>query len=197
MIKVFVNDKPFIFSENFTSEKYLRYIDCPTPVQLMNDFKRPDISGGYYTNHSLPEAFEGFCDQFRCINAAGGLVYNAEGKLLMIKRLGKWDLPKGKIDPGETAEEAALREVCEETGICNTTIVAELPGTYHIYKLNDKIVLKHTFWFKMLSNAVEKISPQTEEDILEVRWMLKNEVHDALANSYGSIRDLLSEIFTV
>src|SRR5690606_23008426 len=51
------------------------------------------------------------------IKAAGGLVENSKSEYLFIKRLGKWDLPKGKVEEGEKMKEAAVREVEEECGI--------------------------------------------------------------------------------
>ena len=50
------------------------------------------------------------------VPAAGGLLTNDQGELLCIHRLGHWDLPKGKLEPGEILEEAAAREVQEECG---------------------------------------------------------------------------------
>ena len=51
------------------------------------------------------------------VQAAGGLVRNNKGKMLFIFRKNKWDLPKGKVDKGETLENGAMREVEEETGV--------------------------------------------------------------------------------
>jgi 8-oxo-dGTP pyrophosphatase MutT (NUDIX family) len=51
------------------------------------------------------------------IKAGGGIVVNEQNEVLLIYRRGKWDLPKGKLDDGETIEECALREVKEETGL--------------------------------------------------------------------------------
>src|SRR6185295_2085187 len=72
-----------------------------------------------------------FCKQFTIIEAAGGLVLNTKKELLMIFRLNRWDLPKGKIEKNEEPSAAALREVCEETGVCDCEIIGELNSTYH------------------------------------------------------------------
>ncbi|HRI61402.1 MAG TPA: NUDIX domain-containing protein, partial [Saprospiraceae bacterium] len=61
---------------------------------------------------------------FKVLEAAGGFVRNAENKLLVFFRRGSWDLPKGKIDAGETPEQAAVREVQEETGLVNLKLGA-------------------------------------------------------------------------
>ncbi len=196
MIKVFVDDKPLVFAENFSDENYIRYTKLPSPQQLTDDFKKSDINGGFFMTHQVEHDFNQFSSQFKVIFAAGGVIFNDDDKLLMIKRLGKWDLPKGKMDEGESAEETALREVCEETGVCHAKIISQLDDTYHIYQLRGQYILKRTFWFRMLSETSEKIKPQTEEDILEVKWKNKDEVKTALKNSYGSVRDLLSKYIT-
>lgn len=196
MIKVFVDDKPLVFAENFSDENYIRYTKLPSPQQLTDDFKKSDINGGFFMTHQVEHDFNQFSSQFKVIFAAGGVIFNADDKLLMIKRLGKWDLPKGKMDEGESAEETALREVCEETGVCHAKIISQLDDTYHIYQLRGQYILKRTYWFRMLSDTSEKIKPQTEEDILEVKWKNKVEVKTALKNSYGSVRDLLSKYIT-
>lgn len=196
MIKVFVDDKPLVFAENFSDENYIRYTKLPSPQQLTDDFKKSDIKGGFFVTHQIENDFNQFSSQFKVIFAAGGVIFNADDKLLMIKRLGKWDLPKGKMDEGESAEETALREVCEETGVCHAKISSPLDDTFHIYQLRGQYILKHTFWFRMLSEGPEKIKPQKEEDILEVKWKNKDEVKTALKNSYGSVRELLSKYIT-
>jgi len=75
------------------------------------------------------------------------LVKNQKSEYLLIKRLGIWDLPKGKIDKGETTSEAAVREVREETGLKNIEIIGQLPDTFHIYNQKGKWLLKKTYWF--------------------------------------------------
>lgn len=196
MIKVFVDEKPLVFAENFSDENYIRYTKLPSPQQLTDDFKKSDIKGGFFVTHQIKNDFNLFCSQFKVIFAAGGVIFNTDDKLLMIKRLGKWDLPKGKMDEGESAEETALREVCEETGVCHAKISSPLDDTFHIYQLRGQYILKRTFWFRMISEGPEKIKPQTEEDILEVKWKNKDEVKTALKNSYGSVRELLSKYIT-
>ena len=67
-------------------------------------------------------AFNEFCKQFRLIEAAGGLIENANDEYLVIDRRGYIDLPKGKKEAGETNEQNAIREVGEETGLTNVSI---------------------------------------------------------------------------
>src|SRR4051794_1665781 len=89
------------------------------------------------------------------IIAAGGLVTNEYNELLMIFRRGKWDLPKGKLDEGETIEQCAVREVEEETGIGNLELVKLVGITYHEYfdKHINTEVRKETHWFAMRVNG--------------------------------------------
>ena len=129
------------------------------------------------------------------IEAAGGLVFNEKGKVLMIHRLGYWDLPKGKIDPGETPKQCAKREIKEECGIGKLSIVKELPSTFHTYEMKGKEYLKRTYWFEMLCKDNAPLVPQTEENIDEVLWMGKKKVKELNEqNTYRSILDVLSNI---
>ena len=85
------------------------------------------------------------------IIAAGGLVQNEQGELLMIYRRGKWDLPKGKLDKNETIEACAVREVMEETGLTNIELGKWIDTGYHLYfdpYLNEDVI-KETHWFAM------------------------------------------------
>ena len=81
------------------------------------------------------------------IIAAGGLVINENDELLMIFRRGKWDLPKGKLDKGESIADCALREVMEETGLQQVKIEKPLGITYHEYfdKRLRNDVIKETY----------------------------------------------------
>jgi 8-oxo-dGTP pyrophosphatase MutT (NUDIX family) len=128
---------------------------------------------------------------FKHIHAAGGLVFNKLKKTLWIKRMGKWDLPKGKIEAAENPEEAALREISEECGLelDQIKLVAPITQTFHIYELKGKPVLKTTWWYECLYLGHLIGSPQTEEDITEIKWMTLEEVEQiALLNTYGNIR---------
>jgi ADP-ribose pyrophosphatase YjhB (NUDIX family) len=138
----------------------------------------------------ITDNWEGFCAQYMLIEAAGGLVYNLDNQLLMIFRNGKWDLPKGKLESGENISQCAMREVEEECGVEELSIVKKLKSTYHTYKLNGKAILKRTYWFKMNSNYKSKLTPQLEEGITKVEWVSLSEVPLKLENSYGNIKEL-------
>lgn len=132
----------------------------------------------------------------KTILAAGGLVYNDQGELLMIFRRGKWDLPKGKLDAGESIEDCAVREVMEETGLI-TVIRGNLIGiTYHQYldPWMSEEVMKETHWFRMQAPGNQALIPQIEEDIEIIRWISRQELEECLKNSYDNIVEIVKKI---
>jgi len=124
-------------------------------------------------------------DQFKIIKAAGGLVVK-DNKILMIYRLGMWDLPKGKLNKKEDPQEGALREVEEE---CNIKVraTAKLPKTWHSYAYKGKKLLKKTSWYLMECLDDTLMKPQAEEFIEEVKFMTPEEVEEILPQAYASI----------
>ena len=129
--------------------------------------------------------------EFKYKLAGGGIVENKEGKILLMKRLGKWDLPKGKLDKGETIEECALREIEEETGAKGLSIVSSFAETYHTYYRNEKWMIKHTHWYIVNCKEDNKLTPETEEDIEEVTWMDPSAIEIAKLDTYPAIKKLL------
>jgi len=131
------------------------------------------------------------------IRAAGGLVWNKDNELLMIFRQDKWDLPKGKVDDGETLEACAIREVQEETGLINLTLGNFVGITQHEYfdKYLQKEVIKESHWFVMQANSNEQLIPQIEEQITEIRWVPKEEINTLLKNSYLNIELIITHFF--
>ncbi len=125
--------------------------------------------------------------KFKIVKAAGGLVLKKKGKFLMIYRMKKWDLPKGKKEKNETYKEAAVREVGEE---CNITVKLgkRICTTWHTYTMNRRPMLKKTKWYYMDLMDDSKMTPCSEEDIEEVRWMREKKVYLALKQSYRSIQ---------
>lgn len=135
--------------------------------------------------------FEELKTQFKYIEAAGGLI-EQDKKYLFIHRLGKWDLPKGKIDKGENARQAAIRECEEECAITGLEIIKELPLTYHIYPYKETYALKTTYWFLMKSNFKGQLIPQTEENIEKAEWLDKAFIKkEVIKNTYPSVLDLI------
>ncbi len=129
------------------------------------------------------------------IIAGGGIVENEEGKILFQYRRGKWDLPKGKLDEGETIEECATREVEEETGLQNIQLGDLVGITHHFYKENGKDIEKETHWFEMKVSGDQKLTPQLEEDILELRWVSKDELQDYLTYTFDNIVDIIGKYY--
>jgi len=130
---------------------------------------------------------------FKLIKAAGGLVINENGDLLMIYRKGKWDLPKGKLDAAEDVEDAAIREVVEETGIEDVTIKKTMMKSFHFFIENNATFIKETHWYLMSGNSKSKLKPQSDEGIYEVRWCNKSQIAENLKNSYRNIIELIGQ----
>lgn len=125
------------------------------------------------------------------VKAGGGVVFrliNHSPEVLLIHRRGVWDLPKGKLDPGETIEHCAAREVAEETGVGFPMILGDLGETIHYYKEMGQQIEKHTFWYAMVT-AVEQAVPQEEEQIKQVEWV---PLEEALENvGYENLKEVL------
>jgi len=168
--------------------------DRRTVGELISQFETSGINS-YCVCCNDPESFFLlFSSYYQIIEAAGGIVRHPSGKYLFIKRFGKWDLPKGKIEKGESPDQAALREVMEECGISDLSIVRELPSTYHTYKLEGNRVLKKTWWFAMSYSGNLNTKPQTEEGITEATWLVTSQFDVVLENSYRSISELIGEV---
>lgn len=130
---------------------------------------------------------------YKVVKAAGGVVYNEAGKILLMHRLGRWDLPKGKRDDGEKSKQTAVREVEEE---CNVKVKLgeKLCTTWHTYTMGSNKILKRTKWYKMNCVDDSAMKPQIEEGIDELCWMDEKEIQKALLNSYSSIRFVFDQI---
>ena len=128
------------------------------------------------------------------IDAAGGMVINPKGEYLFIYRNGKWDLPKGKLEKGERRREGAIREVEEECGITVSNIGARICKTYHTYNNRGEVVLKRTFWYQMGYKGGEKLKPQREEGITDVRWFRRGHIDAIINNTFPSIMDVLAKM---
>ena len=122
----------------------------------------------------------------------GGAVRNSEGRYLLIRRLGWWDLPKGKLDPGESTMTAALREVGEETGVSGLRIVRPLTITYHSYKEKGKRILKENHWYLMETDFTGRLKPQAEEDITECLWTDEAGLRERWEGMYRAVQQVLT-----
>ena len=132
--------------------------------------------------------------EYVTVKAAGGVVWNREGKMLIMTRNGRHDLPKGKLEDGETLAMAAIRETMEETGVNQLSLGKLHLKTYHIYNLYGGWHFKQTSWFEMFLNGNDQtLSPQTEEGITAAEWVQPQVWHQRLAESYSTMRYLASQ----
>jgi len=138
--------------------------------------------------------FQAFKSCFCYIEAAGGWVWNSKDEFLAIYRLGKWDLPKGKVEKNEKILQAAFREVEEECGVHGMSMESVLPSTYHTYWMKGKWMLKQTYWFEMKYGGDETLVPQTQEDIVKAVWMSVDKLADFGSSTYDSLVEIVREI---
>lgn len=147
-------------------------------------------------------AWEEFASHYTRIYAAGGLIQKQPTEeLLFIFRNQRWDLPKGKQEPGESIEQTALREVREECGIPQPQLGTWLCDTYHSYRVRETNFLKKTSWFNMYLSEEQThnlvFQPQTEEGIEKVTWIPRHQAHEIACSSYGTIVDVLGSFLSL
>lgn len=195
MYKVFVNDKP-LFLTNQTQKETdfdLFLLESVDIKKLIVKLFQGKVDKAFLYHPDEKEMLKTLKSKLPVHKAAGGLVYNKKNEVLFIFRNGKWDLPKGGLEKGETNEIAAIREVQEETGIDNLIITDKLQKTYHIFKRNGRYKLKVTQWYEMRSSSVQQLIPQAEEGIEKVAWLDAQACAEALKNSYENIKLLFEE----
>mgnify|MGYP000760544428 FL=1 len=134
------------------------------------------------------QAFSLFRQEFAAVEAAGGVVVNDRGEYLMIHRNGRWDLPKGHVEPGESTAECAVREVAEETGAVGAEVVRFLCRTLHAYYMHGRWELKATHWFEMRVSSSRALKPQREEGIDVAAWCPAAELKDRLEGMFPTVR---------
>jgi 8-oxo-dGTP pyrophosphatase MutT (NUDIX family) len=172
------------------------FLENPTEVQLLEHIEEL-LNGGALKNVNIltdqpQNSFNFIASRFKVIEAAGGIVVNDNKEMLFIFRRGKWDLPKGKMDENESPENAALREIEEETGAKGLSLLTKLGETYHVYNMYGENVLKTTHWYLLKSTTNQVLSPQLEEDITAIKWFRKEDLNEPLTNSYPTIIDLVN-----
>ena len=145
-------------------------------------------------NHGIRCLHDYLNRHYRRVKAAGGMVEAPDGELLAIFREGRWDLPKGMVERGETLARAALREVAEETGIQNATLGNLILKTYHIYDKYGGWHLKQTSWFSMHTAEKQTTTPQGEEGITQAVWLPREECLRRLDQSFASLRLVAAEV---
>ena len=168
---------------------------APDISTLVGMFETSDsLSRIYIPTEDSESTYREFCAKFKEVNAAGGLVSNRRGDVLLIRRNGLWDLPKGHQEEGEDISVTALREVEEETGVHNLELGRLVCVTDHSYRRNDVWHLKHTWWYDMLYTDPLDLTPQREEDITKAAWVARSGLSPYLKNTYPSIAEVFREV---
>ena len=201
-LKIYFNDKPLFLCNaidkaiqpfvHHDDAVYIDELNAHTIKTMIHEMQQPKVHAGIFQHPDLEQLKTAFFKKFTIIQAAGGLIKNNENKILMIFRRGKWDLPKGKLDKDETLEDCAIREVQEETGLKKVKLASPLIVTYHTYHEGTKFILKESHWFSMTVTGEQKLTPQTEEDIFDIRWVASEEVKSYLPKSFPLIADIIS-----
>lgn len=200
-IKIYFNDKPLFLCDEMNKEieNYVHHDDAvfiddfspPAVNSIIHEMRLEKVHAGIFLHRDLEMLRKAFWKKFLLVQAAGGLVENEKGAILLMMRRGKWDLPKGKLDPKETLEHCAIREVEEETGLRNIVLGAPLVITYHTYDENGKHFLKESHWYRMKVSGSQTLVPQAEEQITQVKWVGSAELGEVVRNTYPSIVDVL------
>lgn len=172
------------------------WLNAPGPGDVPGLIARArKVAGAAQVTIAVPDveaAWEAFARTYKRVEAAGGAVSDEQGRLLAIHRLGRWDLPKGKVDEGEAVEEAAVREVMEECGLRDVERGAHLCATWHTYVRKGERHLKRTDWYRMRASSRQPLIAQSEEDITEVRWLAPAEVEAMKAETYPSLLPVIA-----
>tara|TARA_Y100000768_G_scaffold173382_1_gene129776 strand:+ start:71 stop:748 length:678 start_codon:yes stop_codon:yes gene_type:complete len=163
-------------------------------LKKMTRYKFKKIYSITLTLKNLDNDIKELKKMFKIIKAGGGVVNNNKKEILFIYRMKKWDLPKGKLDKGETIKQCAKREVEEETKV-KVSCGKKILSTWHTYTKNKKFILKKTTWYMMESIDDSKMKPQKKEKIEKVEWMKKSSVDDILLNSYKTLNYLMKNYF--
>ena len=190
MLQIFYKEKPIIISDNKTDLKNSLMIDLELldNIDLIKLLNKKNIRSIGILSENEASVVSAFKNKFPEITAGGGKVINQNSEILFIYRNKKWDLPKGKAEKNENISQTALREVIEETGIKNLSIVKPLEKTYHIFKRRNNHYLKSTYWFEMYSDYTGKFKPQKKEGISRVEWIGVENLESVLPKSYANIR---------
>ena len=193
MYKVFINKLSIILtSKNKSlSQENSFLLTSITLNEILKKVRKHKKIFLYHPKKS--ELLKVFKSKIKVIFASGGIVKNDNNQILFIYRRGKWDLPKGKAEKGESIRETAVREVIEETGIEKLKIDKYFSNTFHIVRNNKKYFLKETSWFLMSSNFKGKLKPQLNEGIKSVKWKTFEDAKKIKKKTYGNISIILTD----
>lgn len=200
MVTIYIHQKPFIICHALDESRKAKFLEKQLVIlnnpslnlmpELLQSLENESIQGYVWESANPDKVFQIFSSRYAHWEAAGGLVTNEAGEILLMFRRGFWDLPKGKLDPYETLEECALREVKEETGLANVHIEKKLTDTWHVYTLKGRDILKQTCWYRMIFTGKELTVPQIEEDILDIQWIRPENIHYYLNHTYPNIKEV-------
>jgi 8-oxo-dGTP pyrophosphatase MutT (NUDIX family) len=196
MIKIVLNQKRIYLTSSFLHAADILRVDSAIVSFYPSQDKISDLVDtlliseiNYLIIEDNKEAcLEKFKQCFPTLLAGGGLVRNHRNDFLFIFRLKHWDLPKGKIEEGEEISLGAIREVKEETGLQEVSILDKIFCTYHMY-FEDKLYLKETHWYLMHAED-QFLTPQREEGISRAVWVHPQNISFQMAKTYESVRDL-------
>ena len=218
-MKLVINSIPILVEEKNYNPKDIQF---DIGIDSMDEILVKNLKGNVLVNNSKIEWLERFLEKFgehklkklktitfrtddipsfeeyisqkvKIIAAAGGLVVKG-GKILMIYRLGKWDLPKGKLEKNESIEEGAIREVEEECGV-KVKILDKLDETWHTYHRKKKLHIKKTYWYLMECLDDSYMMPQISEGIEKVEWKTEKQSKNLLKDTYKNIRKVVKNYF--
>ena len=193
MYKVFINKLSIILtSKNKSlSQENSFLLSSITLNEILKKVRKHKKIFLYHPKKS--ELLKVFKSKIKVIFASGGIVKNDNNQILFIYRRGKWDLPKGKAEKGESIRETAVREVIEETGVEKLKIDKYFSNTFHIVRNNKKYFLKETSWFLMSSNFKGKLKPQLNEGIKSVKWKTFDDAKKIKKKTHGNISIILTD----
>ena len=202
--KIYFDDKPLFLCDQITPElePYVHHDDAvfidelsaPAVNSMIHEMQLEKVHAGILLHNDLAQLKKAVWKKFLVIQASGGLVFNEKKEILFIFRRGKWDLPKGKVEPGEKLEECALREVEEETGLKHIHLKKFLVTTFHTYFERGKHILKESYWYKMQVDGSQKLVPQVVEDIIEIKWVDSKDLSSVMSNTFPSIKDVVAPV---
>jgi 8-oxo-dGTP pyrophosphatase MutT (NUDIX family) len=202
-IKIYFNDKPLFLADAISEEiEPYRHHDDAVLIDefslngiksMIHEMRAEKVHAGIFLHDNLEQLRKAFWKKFQVVQAAGGLVLNDEGDILMMYRRSKWDLPKGKLDPGETLETCAVREVQEETGLKEVKLKQLLLITYHTYDESGHHILKETYWYLLEAPGQQPLQPQASEQITAIEWAKPGKLEKYIRNTFPSILDVLKE----
>ncbi|MGB1204977.1 MAG: NUDIX hydrolase [Chitinophagales bacterium] len=209
MYKVFIKNTP-MYLTTYDTSKHIEHKSDVLQVSYRHqkdlqaiishiEAKNHGIKAVYIMGKTIEQVQADFKANYKLVNAAGGVAFNEKKEALLIYRNDKWDLPKGKVEKGETIAEAAIREVEEETGVTHLNIENAIfmeanknNITYHtFFNKRGQRNLKCTYWFKMYCGKLQKGKPQAAEGITKVAWIPTKKLNAYTNKTYGSIQDVM------